>query len=230
MQGACAWCTFRYCMSEQPSASEPSVRAASDGPPPVAVASKRSFDLRYLNMLGSAVAVLVSTASMWLAYSSNRTQERLLAATSWPHLVYQTGNVDSAAQKDFINLSVENGGSGPAILHFIVVTHNGVAVPNANAFFPEGIEPEFRAKTKLLVTSPTTNQVIAPHDRINLLVFEPKDKAQDFWLHLNRVRLQLRFEACYCSIIGDCWMSDLKSVKTRPVETCPPTPQHAWEG
>ena len=51
--------------------------------------------------------------SLFLAYSSNQTQERMLAAASWPYLVYTQGNSDGGGG-EIVFLEIRNGGSGPA--------------------------------------------------------------------------------------------------------------------
>jgi hypothetical protein len=37
-----------------------------------------------------------------------------------------------------------------------------------------------------------------------------------------RDRVKLR--ACYCSIVGECWVSDLRSLDPEPVEACKASP------
>jgi hypothetical protein len=36
---------------------------------------------------------------------------------------------------------------------------------------------------------------------------------------------RLDFATCYCSVLGQCWTSDLKSVEARPVKACPDAAQ-----
>ena len=39
----------------------------------------------------------------------------------------------------------------------------------------------------------------------------------------------MRFDACYCSIIGDCWLIE-GEVAPEPIAACPAPPDGAWEG
>ena len=59
-------------------------------------------------------AVLVSVTSVTISVIGNRTQERLLAASVWPYLSFNTGNTSDDGQRQVISLAVVNSGNGPA--------------------------------------------------------------------------------------------------------------------
>jgi hypothetical protein len=40
------------------------------------------------------------------------------------------------------------------------------------------------------------------------------------WEHLGATRLDLEFEGCYCSILGECWRADLRTMKPARVADC----------
>jgi hypothetical protein len=41
------------------------------------------------------------------------------------------------------------------------------------------------------------------------------------WKRLNRERFGISYSACYCSVFGTCWESDLTGVDPREVKACP---------
>ena len=55
-------------------------------------------------------AVLVSVTSVAISLIGNRTQERLLAASVWPYLSFNTGNTSDDGQHQVISLAVVNSG------------------------------------------------------------------------------------------------------------------------
>lgn len=44
---------------------------------------------------------------------------------------------------------------------------------------------------------------------------------------LSESLLRIGFRACYCSVFDECWVSDLRSTKTRPVRQCD-APSHPF--
>lgn len=77
-----------------------------------------------LEILIGAAAVLISLASLGLTISANRTQERLLAASTWPYLVFGTGNRMEDGTSA-ISMTLHNGGVGPARLAWLQVSYEG---------------------------------------------------------------------------------------------------------
>jgi hypothetical protein len=58
-------------------------------------------------------AVLMSLVSVGIAVLGNRTQERLLAASVWPYISFDSGNTSDDGQR-IISLAMMNSGNGPA--------------------------------------------------------------------------------------------------------------------
>jgi hypothetical protein len=48
-----------------------------------------------------------------------------------------------------------------------------------------------------------------PGDGIDLVVLGRTTENAAIWDRLAQARLQMTFEACYCSVLGECWISDL---------------------
>ena len=111
-------------MTEPNDAETPTATDAASRP-------RRSVDMRYINVLASLLAVFVSLLSLWLAWSANRTQERMLAASSWPYLRFGHGNFDVDTGLKTITIGIGNGGSGPAVLHWVQISRNGTAYGDA---------------------------------------------------------------------------------------------------
>lgn len=159
--------------------------------------------MRYINVLASLLAVFVSLLSLWLAWSSNRTQERMLAATSWPYLRFGHGNLDPSTGQSVIAFAIGNGGSGPAVLHWVRLS-------------PDGLLPTQIAGA---------TGVPLPHGGERVLFQLPKHEDHAaIYEALNDARWDMRFDACYCSLIGDCWRIG-GDAPPAPVDACPSPPE-----
>ncbi len=186
----------------------------------------------YVNVLATAVAVFVSLVSLWLAYNANKTQEKLLAASSWPYLRFSHGNFDADHQQSAINVRVSNGGVGPAIVHWVVLRYKGQPVGNLGELVNACCTmPENRALAgQHAMTSPVTNTVISAADDTRIFGLVQADENKDLWEQLNRERWKLNIDACYCSIIGECWLLKASSSEPESVGQCPVAPKEAWSG
>lgn len=189
---------------------------------------RRNRDMRYINVLASLLAVFVSLVSLWLAWSSNRTQERMLAASSWPYLRFGHGNLDPVTNAPTISFGISNGGSGPAVLHWVKVSRAGVTYDDAYVLLRDccGL-----GERQLLPTQTTgaTEVPLPPTAERELFRLVREDDHAAIFDALNEARWEFRFDACYCSIIGDCWMIE-GSTSPSPIEACPAPPEGAWQG
>ena len=124
--------------------------------------------------LASILAILVSVVSLGVALSSNRTQERLLAASAWPTLEFGTGN-RSDSGTDEITLVLGNNGVGPARLRGVRVFYKGEFAADSRRLMQRccaaGDSPF------IAVTSGTRGRVLKAGDRIVLMTL-PTDTQQ----------------------------------------------------
>lgn len=189
------------------------------------LAAKPRRDMRYINVLASLLAVFVSLVSLWLAYSSNRTQERMLAASSWPYLRFGHGNLAEDGSP-VIQITVRNGGSGPAVLHWVRFTGGGAPLDGVDALF-EWASPGARELTSW--SSGTTGVALPPGDHVDVLQFHRTDANVATFDALNEARWRIEADGCYCSIIGDCW-TFTGDGQPQPIAACPAPPAGAWRG
>lgn len=178
---------------------------------------RRPSTMGWLEYVIGGAAVAVSAISLQVALNANQTQERLLAASTWPHVQYGTGNrLDDGTPA--ITLSLANAGVGPARVHSVRLRHEGVVMPDADALLRACCTPG--AGNLTTITSDPV-QVLVPGDSTIFLRYDRAGPDDPVFTALNRVRWNVEVEVCYCSVLDDCWM-----LVTRPRETQPrePTP------
>jgi hypothetical protein len=183
---------------------------------------------RLSNYLASAFAIGVSMISLSVAISSNRTQERLLAASVWPALEYGTGNRNDEGE-DVISMTVGNSGVGPARLRSFQILYDGKPAPNAARLLDQccglGAEPAYT------VTSGTRARVLKAGDELSFLRLPREKNKAEVWERFNQERFKTRVLACYCSVLDACWMMDSDQAEPTPVATCAEVPdQQEWSG
>ena len=64
--------------------------------------------------------------------------------------------------------------------------------------------------------------MIRAGDEIDILHLPRAPKKEAVWQKLDAERFKMKFYACYCSILGTCWASDLTDIDPKEVKECPP--------
>lgn len=173
------------------------------------------LSMGWLEYVIGATAVLISAISLHVAVSANRTQERLLAASTWPHVQYVTGNqLDDGTSA--VTLSLTNAGVGPARVYSVRLRYDGVVMPNAHALLQACCEK--RDGAFRTVTNDPVGVLLSANET-TLLRYDRVDPDDQVFAELNRARWDVEVEVCYCSVLDACW-----TLVTRPRESQPREP------
>jgi hypothetical protein len=168
---------------------------------------RRSFAegiFRRHRTFASVAAVVISAVSIWVAFGANRVQERMLAASVWPHLSFITDN--TRADKASIHLQIANSGTGPLLLEVFNVYYGNSPIHNSDEMLLACCgSPEQRSHTS---TEPAAGRVIRPGEAIDIMTLPEESPSDDIWKKFNRERYKVHVQACYCSVLKDCWMLD----------------------
>jgi len=182
---------------------------------------------RWLDLALALSAMFVSIVSLAVAVHHGRAMDRLVAANSWPFLMYATDNLDPQGKRR-ISLKVENDGVGPARIQTFEVWWQGQPVASG----PELLRRCCMTDSQTPIDSPTArslnlvigqiaSRVIRAGESEPFLSLELKDANADIWHRLDIARLQLKLRACYCSVFDECWETDLEQTSARRVRSCP---------
>jgi hypothetical protein len=207
-------------------------------PPVVATAEgvhaePRRTGHRLLDLSIAASAILISLTSLAIAIHHGRVQQDLVAANSWPFLTWTTSNDFGDGRQTFA-LMLLNSGVGPAKLEKLVVRYDGkpvrgwVELLQACCGVPQDFKPS-SFKDVGFVSGGSPKGIIRANQQVKLLRLARLPDRPEVWERFGASRLKLTFDACYCSILGECWESDLKSLDPRPVEQCEASPDDYLE-
>lgn len=201
--------------------AEPPIQVSPDGvePHPHATGS------RWVDLVLGGSAILISVVSLMIAVAHGRTQEKMVAAASWPILFLDSGNRDDAGA-DVIGLAVRNNGAGPALLKSISISYAGKRYDNAYSVLIACCGWKYiSAKADEEVYKVATNRLsrsVIPAGGSRTVMLVPLSKANaSIWKRLDQARFKFTYDACYCSVLGECWRSDLQGGEPKHVKSCP---------
>jgi hypothetical protein len=182
---------------------------------------------RWLDLTLALSAMFVSIVSLAVAVQHGKAMDRLVAANSWPFLMYATDNMDPQGNRR-ISLKVENDGVGPARIQTFEVWWQGQPVSTAPELLGRCCMTDSQmpidsstGRSLHLVIGQVASRVIRAGDAEAFLSLELKDGNADIWQRLDIARLQLKMRACYCSVFDECWQTDLEQTSAKRVASCP---------
>jgi hypothetical protein len=179
-----------------------------------------------VDLMLAGAAIMVSCISLFIAVQQSRIMQKTLAASSWPLLQFSSGNTNDQGQLS-IEMSIDNQGVGPAIVKRFRILYGGreyqnlyVLLRDCCGYVITDFDPTKMDKGTAL-TQPVEGKVIKGGDKIGFFQMPLAPSNQSAWRKLDAARFKFAFDACYCSVLGDCWQSDLSSVNQKPVHECP---------
>jgi len=182
---------------------------------------------RWLDLTLALSAMFVSIVSLAVAVHHGNAMDRLVAANSWPFLMYSTSNTDPQGNRR-ITLNVENDGVGPARVQTFEVWWQGQPVATAPELLQRCCMTDSKtpldsstARSLHLVIGQVASRVMRAGDAESFMSLELKDANADIWHRLDIARLQLKLRACYCSVFDECWETDLEQTSAKRVGSCP---------
>jgi hypothetical protein len=142
---------------------------------------------------------------------------------SWPFLIWNT-SIDQDERGQRFSIYISNSGVGPALLKALVVRYKDRPVRGWVELLQEccGLDRQAQLDPPALgfFTGGQLKGVIAPGEARTLLSLTRLRENPELWEHLMAARLELTFEACYCSIVGECWKSDLRTLEQQTAAEC----------
>lgn len=211
-------------MTTEPTAPPPAT--APPGNPPPAPARGR-FEL-----VVGASAIMLSVVSLFVAISANRTQERMLAASVWPSMIFGSSNISRDDGSPEIALDLLNRGTGPARIRWVELAHRGKPMATAGDLLQAccGGMPKSRGDVHPIIGSGIQRRVFGAEEWVSFLRMPLARVPQETFDAFDRERHQVRLRACYCSVLDDCWLLDSELEEPRAVSACPAAPRVLWRG
>ncbi len=177
-----------------------------------------------LDFIIASAAIVVSVASLFVAFQANQTQERLLKASVWPYVIFDSSDATPDGQNR-IALQLSNEGVGPALVRSFAVAYNGKYVAGLHDLMSACCD--VAGEPRLTVrTSTVQSQVIMAHQTFPFTIIPPSLHAPRSYARTLASRFQISVKLCYCSVLGECWFLDSsREEQPQAVNKCPPAQQ-----
>jgi len=187
--------------------------------------------IRWLDLILAGSAIFISVVSLIVSIGHGRTMEALVAAnekqvkaSTLPILRYGTGNMSDNIR--MIHFNLMNGGTGPAIIEWMRLKWNGQPTTGPQDFLDRccgGGKPVIAKSTWTDVASGTT---LPARDARIVFGIRASDADPALYDLLDRdARFKVEAEACYCSVLGECWLTDFKE-QPRELKSCERIPEN----
>jgi hypothetical protein len=210
--------------------SEAPVEAGADGVQP---APKRT-GVRHFDAIVSIAAIFISAVSLYTAIENGRTERQLVAADVWPfpRAILSNGYDSSGSTA----IGVSNGGVGPAKIQSFEMFYRGRPVSSGLDLLRQccGLGPTTAdVKAQLpdhISTSIVEETVLRPGENNPVLRVKRSATAPGIPNRIAAIDVltKVTFRVCYCSVLDQCWIGDLRSTRVQPVAECRPA-EHPYD-
>jgi hypothetical protein len=181
----------------------------------------------WLEYAVTALLLLISVLSLWVAVGTEDANRRMVAAASWPFLKIGDGNSDEQGLPR-LTFSVTNSGVGPAKVESFEVFWHGKAYSRSFEYLKDccGFDlAAYRAandqhKATPIIDSDVGGRVIRAGESVRFLDIKLGPDNEKMWHALDQARRGLRYRICYCSVFDECWLNDRNDLNPARVKKC----------
>ena len=178
-------------------------------------------ETRRASRYDAVIATLVGLCALCVSAYTAYVQRQQVRAAVWPILEFDSSNAPD------IHFTLANKGVGPAIIRHVIVRVDGQQVRN----WKEALGRILGPGEHLFSESDMSGHVFAAGESMTPLTpRDPEnnplnfDKSNPLWVKMNKDRLRVSVEICYCSTLDECWTlraSGLTPSTTTETRRCP---------
>lgn len=174
----------------------------------------------HLNLVIALCAVLISAASFIATYVQSEASLNQVKAETWPYLQIDHGNLDDNLQKEVYYI-LENVGVGPAKVKSFRIKLQDQYLHNSSHLVQLVFDEDGNAgcDKKCIITNTVSPKILPQGDSLKLFSLLPDEDNLPLWYTLNTIRWRLKPEACYCSLLDECFETNFDTEPT-PVDEC----------
>ena len=182
----------------------------------------------HLNFVIAVSAVLISAASFIATYVQSEASLNQVKAETWPYLQVEHGNVNDDLARE-IYYKLENVGVGPAKVKSFRIKMQDRYLRDTfhlvELIFEDGLD--LNCKNGCLLTNTVSPKILPQGDVLTVFSMFPDEDNLPLWYTLNTVRWRLQPEACYCSLLDECYETNFDTEPT-PVDECKIAPKREF--
>ena len=170
---------------------------------------------RWLDLVIAISAITISLISLFVAVEHGQTERKLVAANSWPFVVYDWNREGYGSKIRSLDLMVRNSGVGPARIQSVILRLDGRPVRDHGALLAQccgmAVSDTAAEVQGGLYSENGIVGVLSPREIVHFLVFHGTADNAPLMRRLDEAKSRIAFTVCYCSVLDECWLSNLKS-------------------
>jgi hypothetical protein len=171
--------------------------------------------------VGSIAAIVVGVIALFVSWDQARVMRQDIRASVWPALQVQ-GFVDTEGGGLALGLNIENAGVGPALIERITVRHRGALVEDLDdlaARISEDADLSFETVTgRILAAGNSVQPFVFRFESMESLL--PDGEPMSTRAAAGLITSAWMAELCYCSSLGQCWVSDTTTNPPAEASAC----------
>ncbi|WP_262693357.1 hypothetical protein [Kordiimonas aquimaris] len=193
---------------------------------------KRRLDKDTLNLVIAVSAVLISAASFYAAYVQSEAAQKQVQAETWPYLQISHGNYDEERRLRNVYFRIINSGVGPAKVKTVNLRYKGEPVGGFGQLYrlccmseEEKVLDKARGISNAITGNPPP-LILVPNEDLLFFSAIENEENKEAWSRLDKARFQITADACYCSLLDECFQTNFVN---DPVSVKACTPERAGE-
>jgi hypothetical protein len=205
-------------------------------PPEHAHSHGHKTGVPWLDIVLGLSAVSVSVMSLVVSIRHGNTMEemvhqneKLVQASTMPLLTAFGSENDPATNQPRLTLTVRNGGIGPAVIDWFTVSYKGTAYATMDALLHACCgTPEDGHTLRGVYYANITGTILPAKEASDYLTVTPA-ASHELMEAVDRARSDMTLEACYCSVLDECWHTNFSLTRPKRVDRCEaPAGLEAW--
>ena len=192
-----------------------------------------STGIHWIDLIVASSAIFISIVSLAVSIGHGRVMEQLVkenqkmvAGSTMPFLTVGGSQFDSKDRRRLL-LILKNGGVGPARIEWFEVRYKGVPYSSEDALLhacclsalPKGNVPSGAFYANVSGT------MLPQRESVDFIDLRP-EVGLDLMNALKTARRDITLNACYCSVLDECWQTDFSSSHPKRVEECHAPPDN----
>jgi hypothetical protein len=216
-----------------PEQSTESTKAVAEGDMPGLIAApehghghEHRTGIPWLDAVIAASVVFISLISLVVSIEHGRSMERmvdqnqkLVVASTLPLLSAAWWDLDPVTYKPLERLNLRNDGVGPAIIERFEIRYKGVAQTSDTILKACCARDMGKGRYQSFFGN-ISGTVLPARDARNVITIKPLGSDDKLLQGFDKVKEDISFRACYCSVLEECWETNFDQKRPQPVKEC----------
>ena len=184
----------------------------------------------WLDGIIAVSVVFISVISLVVSIEHGKSMEKmvdqnqkLVVASTLPLLSVAWWDLDPVTYKRLERLSLRNDGVGPAIIERFEIRYKGVAQMNDTILNACCAQDMGKGRYQSFFGD-ISGTVLPAHDARGVITIKPLGTNDKLLQGFDKVKEDISFHACYCSVLNECWETDFDHKHPKPVNECKVAP------